>query len=303
MHAACAATGGMPEMVPQDRGSSSSGVSTDVLEVSRRLRGLFDSAVVVGDVAGTLASFDGVLPASAALAILEQQGLEFAGVRDGGVVNGYLRRGDLSKGGTCGQLSTPFEPDDVIAQEASLDVALLRLERQSRLFVTAFGSVAGVLTWSDVQKPPARMWLFGLVTVVELAFTGLVDSFFPENSWREAVSEGRLRKAEELRSQRRRAGATGVRLVDCLQLSDKGQILLSHVDTRRLMGAASRREGERRLRRLVQLRDNLAHSQDIVSGDWDVIVGLARTLDGVLGIGSAFGSQAFASDPHPRRER
>jgi hypothetical protein len=73
-----------------------------------------------------------------------------------------------------------------------------------------------------------------------------------------------------------------------LQLSDKGMILLRRPETRRLLGVASKEAGERALRRLAGLRDSLAHSQDIVTGDWDMILRLAERLDDILGLASAF---------------
>jgi hypothetical protein len=166
-------------------------------------------------------------------------------------------------------------------------VALEKLARHQRVFVTAFGRVAGIVTWSDLQKPPARMWVFGLVTLVEMALTGMVDTFYPDDSWSTLVTPHRLRKAGEVQAHRRR-GHGQVRLVDCLQLSDKGQILLRREDTRRLLGGGSKEAAERRLRRLVNLRDSLAHAHDIVTADGEAIVEVARAMENVLGLGGVF---------------
>ena len=35
-------------------------------------------------------------------------------------------------------------------------------------------------------------------------------------------------------------------------------------------------------KKLGKLRNNLAHSQDIITGDWDTIVALSESLDAVL---------------------
>ena len=67
------------------------------------------------------------------------------------------------------------------------------------------------------------------------------------------------------------------------------------VDADKTTLSESKSAGERRLRRLVRLRDNLAHAQDVVSGDWDVLVEFARALDRILALGSAFA--------RPRRTR
>ena len=76
------------------------------------------------------------------------------------------------------------------------------------------------------------------------------------------VFENRLRKAASLLTERRRRGQD-VRLLDCLQFSDKGQVLLKNKDIREQLEIPSRREGRARIKTLESLRNNLAHSQDI----------------------------------------
>jgi hypothetical protein len=140
------------------------------------------------------------------------------------------------------------------------------------------------------------MWLFGLITLVEALFEGLIEAWHPDESWVALVPPGRRRKAQELLKQRERLLAGGgLRLLDCLQLSDKGQILLRHEETRRLLDVPSKEAGERRLRRLSRLRDSLAHSQDIVSNDWDMVLRFAARLEDIVRLGGAFA--------RPRRAR
>jgi hypothetical protein len=146
-----------------------------------------------------------------------------------------------------------------------------------------------VVTRTDLQKPAARMWLFGVVTMIEMAFTGMIEALFPDEAWRDLVPAGRLSKAEELLGQRRRLHvAGGLRLLDCLQFSDKGQILANDEVARSLLGFPSRSAGNRTVRRVAAVRDSLAHAQDFVTEGWDVIVWLAESLDEILRIGSTF---------------
>ncbi|MEA3441674.1 MAG: hypothetical protein U9R58_15475 [Chloroflexota bacterium] len=48
------------------------------------------------------------------------------------------------------------------------------------------------------------------------------------------------------------------------------------------IGFVSRRRGEHTLKGLEKLRNNLAHLQDIVALDWEVIITLAENLENVL---------------------
>jgi hypothetical protein len=236
------------------------------------------------------------MPAATALERLERRSFAVAGVREGGLVSGYATSKDLVGVRVCGDALRPFEDEEVVSGGTPLVEGLRRLAGRERIFVTAFGHVAGIVTWTDVQKPPVRMWLFGLVTLLEGAFTGLIDVWHPDDSWADLISTGRLRKARELLRERKRQGAdVNLRLLDCLQLNDKGLILLRREETRRLLDVSSKEAGERALKKLAQLRNGLAHAQDIVTRDWDMILRLADRLEDIVLLGSTF--------DRPRRAR
>ena len=71
-------------------------------------------------------------------------------------------------------------------------------------------------------------------------------------------------------------------LIDCLQISDKGQIIARNEEIRRLTRMQSRRQTEQAIKMLESLRNNLAHSQDIISCDWETIVGLCKDMERVI---------------------
>jgi len=262
----------------------------DVIELYGRLNRVYRTAFRAEDIAESLISFDVGQRSSEVLAVLNRQRFRFAGLRERGVVAGYVRTADLrGQDGVCGEHLHEFQDDEIVSGDASLSEAIGRLAARDWVFVTVLGKVGGVITWTDLQKPAARMWLFGVVTMIEMAFTGMIETLFPDGAWRDLASPNRLQKAEELLAHRRRLNAAGgLRLLDCLQFSDKGQILVKDEAARRILGFASKSAGDRAVRRLAGLRDSLAHSQDVVTEDWDVIVRLAEGLDGILRIGSAF---------------
>jgi hypothetical protein len=275
---------------------------TDVRALQERLERTFRGAFHVRDVAEPLVSFDSTTPAAAALERAGRRGFVVVGVREGGLVTGYATAEDLAGARVCGDALRVFDDEEVVPGGAPLDEGLRRLAERQRVFVSAFGRVAGIVTWTDVQKPPVRMWLFGLVTLLEDAFTGLIDVWHPDESWTDLVSAGRRRKAEELLRDRRRMGAdVDLRLLDCLQLPDKGLILLRREETRRILDVPSKEAGERTLKKLAQLRNGLAHSQDIVTRDWDMILRLAARLEDIVLLGSTFGRPRRARPKTTRR--
>jgi hypothetical protein len=249
-------------------------------EIPVGVRRLFVEGFQVADIAEPLASFDAETPGDAVAKVMDADGQSVAGVRRRGLVAGFVERERLGTG-PCGAAMTDFRSATRLEGSAPLSAAILVLARQPRVFVTALGGVAGVVTRDDVEKPAARMWLFGMVTMIELRFTGLIAECCPDESWRQYLSEGRLKKAEDLMAERARRDRP-VGLLDCLQLSDKGTIVARNETIRGQTIFASRRQAEDGIRMLEGLRNNLAHAQDIVSSDWEAIVQLSGHLDRAL---------------------
>ena len=122
-----------------------------------------------------------------------------------------------------------------------------------------------------------RMWLFGIVTLIEMTLTQRIKRLFPQEKWKPMLSPGRLRTAQTLLEERKRLGQQ-CQLLDCLQLGDKSTILLNDPDFPRMFAFASRNAAKQGMQELQSLRNNLAHTQDIVASDWAQIARIAREL-------------------------
>jgi hypothetical protein len=247
----------------------------------RRLRRVFLDAFEALDVAEPLRSFDATAPAAEVRAALEARGFDRVGVRVDGQVRGWAERGDLA-GGTLGEHLRPFGPDDLVADTASLQEVIQSLAVNDRCFVTVLGEAAAIVTRQDLEKPPVRMFLFGMITLLELLMTRAIEEAWPDEGWRAEVAPGRLAKAEALRAERERRGRP-VGLLDCLQLSDKGQLALRlpQVAEGFALGQ-SRKASLRALKELEELRNHLAHSQEIIPTGWARIATFTRRLDRLL---------------------
>jgi hypothetical protein len=246
----------------------------------RRLRRVFLDAFVALDVAEPLCSFEASARAEEVRAFLEAQDFDRVGVRVDGLVRGYAERAALT-GGWLRDHLRPFGPDDLVEEGASLEQVIRSLAVNERCFVTVLGEAAAIVTLQDLEKPAVRMFLFGMVTVLEMLLARAVEQAFPGESWREHVAPGRLAKAEELRAERERRGRPAG-LLDCLQFSDKGLLAIRVPAIRARMGNPSGKELRRALKELEELRNHLAHAQEIVSASWPRIAAFTRNLDALL---------------------
>ena len=64
-----------------------------------------------------------------------------------------------------------------------------------------------------------RMWLLGLITIVEMILSSMLARYYPEDSWQAELPEARLAKAQSLLAERRRGGQD-LELRDCLHFVD-----------------------------------------------------------------------------------
>ena len=250
----------------------------------RRLRRLFDEGFSAMDIAEPLASFDDDRSAAAVRAFLEQRDLMVAGVRRDGFVCGFADRRELGRG-RLGAYLRPFPPECILSEADSLRKVILAMRGGGPCFVSVLGEVGAVITLADLEKPPVRMFLFGMITIFEMIMTWGIRTYFPGDSWRAHIPPGRLAKAEQLWQERQRRRSTAD-LLDCLQFSDRAQLLLMIPRVTDLLaqgGIPSRRAALTAIGELETLRNNIAHSQEIIPESWSRIVVFSTRLELLLG--------------------
>lgn len=243
-----------------------------------RLRNVFDSFTAI-DVAESLVSFDADSDALKVQRFMQEKGFDLVGVLIDGLVSGYVRREDLSHGVCADHLELFTPAEDMVADTASLAEVVNTLALNKCCFVTILDRVGAIITLRDLEKPPMRMFLFGLITITEMLLTEIIRRRYSDNSWQQALSEGRLAQAKKLQQERERRDQQ-VELLECLQFGDKGWILTYDDELRKAFGDISRREVRKTFKELESLRNNLAHTQEIIPSGWQRIVLLCNRWEG-----------------------
>jgi hypothetical protein len=244
-----------------------------------QLTQLFNRAFSAQDLARPLRSFDIEKSAAEVRDIIQKDSLEFICLRIDGFIKGYARVQDL-KAGLCGEYFRPFRPSEIVQSGSPPSEVVHVLTLHSHAYVSMWGEVAGVISREELNRPVVRMWLFGIITAVETALKHLLEELFPRESWRDRMPPGRLQKALALHEERQRRQQP-CPLLECLQLSDKAQLLIEHPKGMKLFGFKSKRAALQGFGELESLRNNLAHAQDIAAHDWATIVLIASQLEGL----------------------
>lgn len=238
---------------------------------SLRLRRLFLEGFLAMDIAEPLVSFDGDAEARIVYDFMVEKDFDLVGIRQGGLVQGYARRQDLVTG-VCLDHLQPFKPnDDLLPDTANLIDVVKSLGINEQCFIVILDQVGAIVTLSDLEKPPMRMFLFGMITMVEMLMTEVIRYRYSDSSWQDFISAQRLEKARQLQEERSRRRQK-VDLIDCLQFGDKGQILSYDDDLRKALNQPSRTQALRAIKELETLRNNLAHTQEIIPAAWQRIV-------------------------------
>ena len=126
---------------------------------SQRLGRVFHEGFVVKDIVEPMASFDATTPAEGVRAFVAERGFKVIAVRNEGRITGYTKFEELGDG-LCGDSICAIEPDQVLPDTAPLAEVVLKLERYERVFVSWLGEIGGIVTRTDMQKPPRSGFVF-----------------------------------------------------------------------------------------------------------------------------------------------
>jgi hypothetical protein len=239
---------------------------------------LFTTAFSARDILEALPAYDSRMIRSSFLRELAVHTAGAVGVREKGRIGRYMLDDDIRSGKIAVRT---IEKQQQVSLDAPLATVIHILTRFSCCFVTINAEPVGVITRRDIEKPVVRMWLFGIIILVEMLLTKDIRCRWKDEDWMGFLSEGRVEKTRELQSLREKQGLKAD-LLDCLQFSDKLQIALNEPDFQEATGFLSNKAARRAIKDLEALRNNLAHGQDITSQDWPPIARLAKRVQEML---------------------
>jgi hypothetical protein len=245
------------------------------------LRKLFESSITVKDIAEPFASFDASSDVSFVKKFMVKRDYDIIGVRKDGLIQGYaIKQELLSK--TLEKYIKPFKEEELLDERASLNEVFDKLECRSHLFILVFGQIGGIVTRGDLQKVPVRMWLFGLVSLIEMQLLRIINEYYINFKWKAHIKKDRLVKAKEIYEERRNDD-TNIGLTDCLQFADKYTIILNDDELRKILSLENSKTKCRKLfKDLRKLRDKLAHVQNLITGKWEEINILVKNAEQLL---------------------
>jgi len=244
------------------------------------LKEICDHALIVDYIAEPLVSFDSERAAAEVRKFAETKEYDVIGVRRNGLVSGYAETRELADS-ELGDCERTFSAGQCLSGARSVGEVLEALRANAQVFVLRFGRVDGIITRGDLQKAPVRMWLFGLISLLEMQLLRVIRLWYGEEEWQKLLSDMRIKNARMIHEGRRNRNVQ-IQLSDCLQFCDKRTIVLKSPEILLALESESKKGTEKLLKDLEDLRDHLAHAQDIVSGRWPELANLAKQAEKLL---------------------
>jgi hypothetical protein len=244
----------------------------------RDLHRIMDDSFVVRHVAVGLESCNATDDAAAAKSRMEEMHFDVMGLRENGVITGYVRREDLRKG-HCRTYRKGDLLSDIIASRTPLRHLLPIMAARPFLFVLEATEINSLVARADLQKPPVRMFLFGLLSLLEMHLLSMVRLCYPAETLQRIPN---LEDAHHLYRVRRQRNED-IDLADCLMLTDKTVLLLKVAGFAEFFGLGPVKEAERYFTNIESLRNKLAHGQDLVKGSsWERVIKTVMNLESFL---------------------
>ena len=239
------------------------------------LRRLIETGITVESIGEELYCLESTEIDPALLKSFHGRGFERCGIEQDGQVIGYLEPSTT-------QDVLAIQIDQLVAETTPLWLAMPRLARSGWLFVLTPSGPTGIVTVADLAKQPARLLMFGVLSLLEMTMLAIIRQEYPDDGWCDLMSNGRIEKANELLDQRREKGQD-IDLADCLQWCDKATICGKSERIRMSWGFPVRSECDRFFKEAQYLRDLLAHSQHPApDGDWYKVVKHLQEADRLI---------------------
>jgi len=203
------------------------------------------------------------------------------GVEDNGRVLGYVLRENLTEGKIKDNYQ-PFHSWDLVSDSTSLIELLEILQTKQYVFILERNRVTKIVTIADLQKQPIRMLAFSLISLLEMLLISLIREEYPDESWKDKLSEDRLQKAEEMLKLRIEKNEA-LTLLDNTQLGDKGTIVVKTAKLTKQLGFESKSKCREFFKNIETLRNNTAHAQEVIYHNSVEFIDIILQLDRVLG--------------------
>lgn len=229
------------------------------------LKKIFIDSVTTKNICEPLLSCEMDMGAADIRERLSERDFDSAGVIDENKkVVGYVLTNELGDG-IISDYVKKIERDSVISDSTPIPVLINELSRNECLYVNFGRDILFIVTKADLNKPPIRIFIFGMVSLFEIHLNYWVGKHYKDNKViKDIIGKVRFNKAYNFyKNAKLNNENEDVSLVGYLQLGDKKKLLCSSnkfcddfdLSKKKMKGIIELTE---------KVRNNIAHSQSSI---------------------------------------
>lgn len=231
------------------------------------LYSLLDRSITAGSIAERLKCCPADMYAEEAKQLLRRRSFDIAGVMqtENDLVRGWVDVEEL-KHGKVEDHAKDFESSSLIVESSSISDVIAMLSEQRHFFVVIGSGLKGIVTRADLNKPPVRMYLFSLISVLEMHLAFWIKKKYCEQDIEKNLTADRMKTAQEFRDSQKALGQE-LDTIECLQMCDKRDLIVNDKELRYYLNMGSKTNSQSTLRRITDLRDKLAHNHHSLANE------------------------------------
>ena len=174
-----------------------------------------------------------------------------------------------------------FSLEIVISDSTPLSSLVGLLQSSPYVFILSENEIVGIVTRADVNKPIFRIYLFSLISLLEIHLNFWINKFFKNNRWEDIINEGARRTALN-HFNRQQQHNNELTLLECVHLPAKITILSQSEDFVNLFRLDQ--AFFQILHHIPKIRNMLAHNQNSIfeADNWEQFGRSIKCIPGFL---------------------
>lgn len=192
----------------------------------------------------------------------------------------------INMDGGCVVEKRPIKIEDLLSGSTPINRLPDLLSKREFFLVFEVDRIRRILTRSDLNKLPMRVYLHTLLDHVEALMADVIEREYPFGRWLRFLSD--QRRVSELHAKKKKAG-TDTRLIDCTSLTNKIRILQQNDALRNRLEYVSGKTYRTTKRRITHVRNKVSHAGEIIVTKSDIrsLGADLETLEGWIEVLSA----------------
>jgi hypothetical protein len=244
------------------------------------LKKLFERHITISAITENFIAFDAKQDAEKCFAYMEENHFDVIGVRQNGHIIGYARLSKKDKG-LLYEHKASFKRDEILIENTPLTEAVHHLAKTPYIFVKTSNGVVGIVTRADLYKPAIRIWLYGLISILEIHMLELIRKTFPDGEWKTCLSGKRQRKMLNTYEDRRTHNEE-IEKIYCTEFCDKRTIIEKSEVAFKATGFKSKAEFSENLKEIEMMRNEIAHSCKVSKTQWKIVSKLCKKIESLI---------------------